>query len=355
MTFILNRISYADEEPCLPLIDTEAGPIDSVPLEAGETLPNMGVWFDTRYCTCGARLDPSDLEESSQAEIVIKTMCSECASRDFLNTCRIVGVKRPTGLQTVRCDGCFKYLTECSEGYCVYLAILTEDPSEVKVGTTKIKRIETRINEGGYAAMSLILPQEKSSFSLPEADYIEKNVLDGISLIHNSHILKIAQRFYRDIGFVGKTETKRNTLRALGLQPSEQLKNECRVIAEQAIKVSNNARMNSVPSRLRLEIEQTYLNENQIIDLSALQRIDEDCLYGLDVHVIKGRKYRELPAHTRVVAVKGSCVVYEDLDNHLFHSVVFGRNYQGREIFDPVKFLPNRHNSDLTQWMGVST
>jgi len=354
MTVILNRISYTDGEPCLPLIDTHAGITNPIPLIVNDPIPNIGVWFDARYCTCGSRLDSRDVDEAAQAEINIKTLCTKCGELDFVNVCSITGVKRsPTDLDSVRCAMCYKFMTECAEGYCVYVAILTDDPFEAKVGTTKLSRAETRIKEGGYAAMSVILPQEKSSFSLPEADYIEKRVIDEISFEHNSHIIRASQYFHRKIGYVGNVETKRNTLRALRLQPSEPLKNECESIAKKVVQHSNITRMVSLPSRLRLEVEQTYMNENEAIDRSALQRISENCLNNLDKHIINGRAYREMPAYSQIVAVKGDCVLLEDLNKRSFYSVVFSRgNYQGREIFNPAKVLPNRSNSNLRQWMS---
>jgi hypothetical protein len=95
------------------------------------------------------------------------------------------------------------------------------------------------------------------------------------------------------------------------------------------------------------------MNENEAIDPSALLHVTENCLNSLDKHIIKGRPYRELPARSKIVAVKGACVILEDLDRRSFYSVVFSRgSYQGREIFDPAMILPDRSNNDLRQWMS---
>lgn len=353
MPIIVNRLSHQGGEPCLPITDTGTHYTNELSLVPGLPPPSIGVWLDSRFCTCGNALNSREVDENAESQMTVKTMCPECETRDFFNVCSVAGVIRPPAQpSSVECVKCYKYLSECSSGYCIYVAIMTDHAQEVKVGTTKLSRVDARVREGGYAAMTVLLPRTRSSISLPEADYLEKRVIDGLSLAQSGMQLRVSQYFFKKVGYVGKPETKANTMKALGLLPSESVKLECEGLAEQVIQ-GVRGRAGSPSELVDLEIDRTCLNENDYVDFGALSKVDLSLLRPLERHIIKGRPYRELPASANVIGVKGFCVLISDSANGAYHSVLFDRrSYQGREAFDPAGVLPGRQNATLLQWFG---
>jgi len=353
MPTIINRLSHLSDEPCLPLTDTVTAETNDYPIVPGLPPPGIGAWLDSRFCTCGAALNPREVEENLEPALSVKTICSACEARDYLNVCRIAGVIRPlANPESIDCIRCYKYLHECSTGYCVYVAIMTDHPTEIKVGTTKLSRVDTRVREGGYAALSVFLPKSRSYLSLPEADYIEKKVIDGLQVKNDNGKMSVNQYFYRKVGYVGKDETKANTLKAFKLLPSDSLREECETLAHQVLSAVKSQKL-SESELLDLELDQTYLNGNDFVDFNALAKVDLSQLRPLERRVTRGRPYRELPATSTVVGVKGACVLVFSPEDREYYSILFDRrSYQGREAFDPSEVLPERQTATLLQWMG---
>lgn len=342
MPVIMERIDYRYEIPRIPFLDTETSNDYPFDLYTGGNLPKFGIWLDNRYCRCGRKLEsPAERKlnfEDPTLERALDYLCQDCAMEDRINICSLKGVSGLTVKEdTIECDKCYKWLSGCSSGYCVYLAILSDAAIEVKVGVTGLRRIHRRAAEGGYSAMAILLPEERNSLSLPEAHFIEKDLIRGLKVQWQNRILIVNEFFKRKIGFVGTDLTKRQTIAALLPPPSQQLQ---KMIDEIALSVVREVKTRGGLFKFSIAEQLASLEVVDIPDI-AYGDIDEKELRSIDLSDIvtlrrkqmHGRPIRVIPNPNTIIAVKGPCVLLKGLEK--YYSLRLSRYaVQGREIFD---------------------
>lgn len=340
MPVIMERVDYRNDIPRIPFLDTGNGNDYPLDLYSGGKLPEFGIWLDNWYCRCGRKLGRSAKMpiEDPALERVLDYMCPNCALEDRINACSLKGVPSLIVKEdAIECDKCYKWLSGCSSGYCVYLAILSDLAVEVKVGVTRLHRIHQRAAEGGYSAMAILLPKERNSLSLPEAHFIEKDLIKGLKVHWQSEILTVDEYFRRDIGFVGKALTKRQTIASLLSPPSQELREMIKEIALSIIVKAENRgykfRFSIAKQLASLELADIPDVTNGDVDEKKLRSIDLSGLTTLKTRKMRGRPYRVMPNPNTIIAVKGPCVVLKGSDR--CYSLRFSRQaVQGREAFD---------------------
>lgn len=318
MPTIMERVDYSTGVPRIPFLRTETSDKEFYELHAGSTFPRIGIWLDKRFCSCGKELGlpntTASYLENSNLKRILDYSCPDCALKDTVNVCSLKGIPRLiVDEEAVRCETCYKYPAVCASGYCVYLAVLSDKALEVKVGVTKCKNVKKRAAEGGYAAMAILLPPERDSLSLPEAQFIEKNLIKGMRIGFEKNIFVVDEAFKRDIGFVGKDLTKQQTIAALLSSPSKQLESMMTSIASKVIseaKKRGNVFGFSVVKRLALlEIVDIPEITNGDIDEKELLSIDPTNITTIRRKQMQGRPVRIVPNMNSIVAVKGPCVM----------------------------------------------
>lgn len=340
MPVIMERIDYRHDVPRIPFLDTGNGNDYPLDLYSGGSLPGFGIWLDNRYCRCGMRLDRTAKMsvEDPALERVLDYMCPNCALEDRINACSLKGVPSLiVSEDAIECNKCYKWLSDCSSGYCVYLAILSDLATEVKVGVTRLRRIPQRAAEGGYSAMAILLPRERNSLSLPESHFIEKHLIKGLLVHWQDKVFTVNEYFRRDIGFVGKALTKKQTIASLLSPPSQELREMIEEIALSLIvKVENRGdrfRFSIAKQLASLELVEVPDVTNGDVDEKKLRSMDLSDLTTLKTRRMRGRPYRAMPNPNTIIAVKGPCVVLKGADR--CYSLRFSRQaVQGREAFD---------------------
>ena len=342
MPIIMERIDYRCEIPSMPFLDTKTGNYHARDLYTGGNLPKFGIWLDKRYCRCGRSLESSaELElglEDPVLERALDYLCPVCAMEDRINLCSLKGIPRLIVRDSaIECDKCYKYPSFCSSGYCVYLAILSDAPIEVKVGITRVQRVHQRAVEGGYSAMAVLLPKERNFLSLPEAQFIEKNLVKSIRVHWQNRVLIVNEFFRRNIGFVGKDLTKRQTLAALLSPPSQQLRKTIEDIALSVIpeirRRGGLLKFSIVEQIAHLEIVDIPDVTNGDVDYKELKSIDLSDIVNLKRRQMHGRPIRLIPNPNKIIAVKGPCVLLRGAKK--CYSLRLSRfAVQGREVFD---------------------
>jgi len=342
MPIILEHIDYGYDVPRIPVLDTETGNDFSIDLYTGLVLPSIGIWLDKRYCQCGTELDlTSELSTNLDDPLLERAcdyQCPSCAAEDRLNTCSLKGVpKLIVSEDAVECERCYKYLSHCSSGYCIYLAILSGAATEVKVGVTRSQRIHQRAAEGGYAAMAILMPRARNSLSLPEAQFIEKEILKGIKIHWSDKTLLVDEIFRRNIGFAGKSQTKEQTLAALLSPPSDHFKGMIEEIAGSVIskaKLRSNIFQFPIADDLgALQLVETPDVTNGDIDEKEMKLANLSNMIHWKSRSVHGRRVRLVPSPNKVVAVKGPCVFLRTADE--FCPLRLSRfSIEGREVFN---------------------
>jgi hypothetical protein len=326
--------------PKIPFVETETQDDFSIDLQTGNSLDEFGMWYDARYCRCGRKLDFATDNENSVTEKKYGYLCPDCAAEDRVNVCSLTGV--PGFITTkgiLQCSrDCYKYLSNCAAGYCVYLAILSPTPAEVKVGVTGLHRITQRAAEGGYAAMAVLLPANSSSLSLPEAQFIEKKLIKGVQVLHQQRSLRVDEYFLREIGDVGKDTTKQITVAAMlsssSIQPKKAIEEIAQSVISKVGKQHSSCSSPVVKQLAALEVSSVPDVANGDIDEKELMTINFSKMITIKTKKIKGRSAKAIPFPNNIIAVKGSCVLLKSSD--YVYSLKLSRSaVEGREVFDP--------------------
>jgi len=352
MPIIVGHIDYRHNIPRIPFFETETGNDSSMYLHTGRSLNEFGIWQDARYCRCGKKIDSTlKLEhtlEDPELENACDYLCPDCAAEDNVNICSLKGVPDFIITEaTIQCKKCYKYLSNCASGYCVYLAILSNTPTEVKVGVTGLHRYTQRAAEGGYAAMVILLPKNSNSLSLPEAQFIEKKLIKGLRIWWQQKSLSVDEYFLRDLGDVGKDTTRQMTLAALLSPPSGQLTKIVEEIASSVIsrvrERSRNYNSPAVKQLASLEVVDYPDITNGDVDEEELNSINLSNMTTIKTRKLQGRPARLIPGSNRIIAVKGPCVLLRSSD--VIYSLKLSRSaVEGKEVFDP-KYITKVHNS----------
>lgn len=344
MPYILQRLEYYRTPPSIGVIDTDSGYSEDIELCAGQKVPGIAFWTDRRYCRCGSRITKPSSEEEFDPILTVNLnyMCPSCAKSDQLNSCTINGVWRDNKWR-VSCHRCYKWSSECANGFCVYIAMLNSSQTELKVGITRLGRKNQRAAEAGYSLMGILMPEGRNSLSLPEAEFLEKRVLSGQTIGSGVQALKINERFSRDIGMVGSDQTRKLTYDALLTYPTETDRGRFSEVLERVVR-SADARCSSymIDPEAReltpLTIAEIIEGQGFQVERAEFEKFAHNDLAGIDSQVFRGRRYRRIPDENRIIAVKGPCLVMETKGR----PVVFRMNKHsvaGREIFDPKKTI----------------
>jgi hypothetical protein len=350
MPYILQRLEYSDDGPRIGIIDTDSSYNHEIALNLGYEIPPFGIWGDKRYCRCGHKIVKRPATEADFDPILavnLNYLCPQCAQLDQLNRCIMYGVWRDNE-KGIACHQCYKWSSECINGYCLYIAMLTPSQSELKVGITRLGRKNQRAAEAGYSLMGIIMPEGRNSLSLPQAEFLEKKIISGQTITFEDQVLKINERFTRDLGMVGSEPTKKLTFDALLSEPSDEGKRKFTAILDRVAEIANTrcSAYESDPTATSLTPLRTaeIIEDRGVqIERRKLEGFNYQSLTGLTSRTFKGRRYRRIPLKNKIIGVKGPCIVLDTEES----PVVFRMNrysVAGREIFNPIATIDNKED-----------
>lgn len=350
MPYILQRLEYSGSNPQIGVIDTDSQESSEIDLGLGYDIPAFGFWTDRRYCRCGTVITKKQpLEEDFDPVLSanLNYMCPNCAKADQLNSCTISGVWRDER-DLIGCHRCYKWSSECVNGYCLYVSMLTRSQSELKVGITRVGRRNQRAAEAGYTLMGILMPEGRNSLSLPEAEFLEKRIISGQTIRFENQCVKINQRFTRDLGMVGSEFTQKLTHDALLTELTAEDRRKFIDMIDCILRSANAKCADYQADSAAIKLTPLFLAEliedrGIQVEREELSRIDPKNLVGLESKIYKGRRYRRIPIKNRIIAIKGPCIVM----NAQGTPVVFRLNkfgVAGREIFNPTTIID--HNSE---------
>lgn len=350
MPYILQRLEYSGSNPQIGVIDTDSQESSEIDLGLGYDIPAFAFWTDRRYCRCGTVIMRKEsLEEDFDPVLSanLNYVCPSCAKADQLNLCTINGVWRDER-DLVNCHQCYKWSSECVNGYCLYVSALTRSQSELKVGITRLGRRNQRAAEAGYTLMGILMPEGRNSLSLPEAEFLEKRIISGQIIRIANQYVKINQRFTRDLGMVGSEPTQELTYEALLTELTDEDRQKFTYVMDCVIRLANakcvDYQADSTATKLTPLFLAEVIEDHGIqVEREELARINPKNLIGLKSKTYKGRRYRRIPVKNRIVGIKGPCVVMDAEGT----PVVFRLNkfgVAGREIFNPITIVD--HKSD---------
>ncbi len=355
MPYILQRLEYSGHNPQIGVIDTDSQESSEIDLGLGYDIPAFGFWIDRRYCRCGAVImKKQSLEEDFDPVLSanLNYMCPKCAEADQLNLCTIHGVWRDEK-DLINCHQCYKWSSECVNGYCLYVSMLTRSQSELKVGITRLGRRNQRAAEAGYTLMGILMPEGRNSLSLPEAEFLEKRIISGQMIRIANQYVKINQRFTRDLGMVGSEPTQELTYEALLTELADEDRQKFNNVMDCVIRLANakctGYQSDSAAAKLTpLFLAEVVEDRGIQVEREELERINHKNLVGLKSKTYKGRRYRRIPVKNRIIGIKGPCIVM-DSDGM---PVVFRLNkfsVAGREIFNPITIVDHKSDEKETR------
>jgi hypothetical protein len=185
--------------------------------------------------------------------------------------------------------------------------------------------------------MAVLLPAERTSLSLPEAQFIEKDIMSGINIRWKQQILTTREAFRRDIGFARKDPTKLQTIAAFLSPPSLLLKAEIESVAlliiAEAKKRCRSFPFSAVERLSALEIVEIPEITNGDIQEDKLRSMDLSKLETLPKRRLLGRPCISIPSPNEIIAVKGPGIVLKN-ESRYYAFRLSRRSVQGREVFD---------------------
>jgi hypothetical protein len=353
LPYILQRLEYSGGNPRIGVFDTDSQYADEIDLGLGYDIPGFGFWTDKRYCRCGAKITKQKPSEDFDPVLAVNLnyMCPDCAKGDQLNWCTLYGVWRDDKVK-IGCHQCYKWSSECVNGYCLYVAALTLAPSELKVGITRLGRKNQRAAEAGYTFMGVLMPEGRNSLSLPEAEFLEKQIFSGQAISVGSQVLKINERFTRDLGMVGSELTRRLTYDSLLCNPTDEDRRRFTEIVEKVTQLANARCTNYVADDAAAGLTPLTLGEivedqGVQVEREELEKLNYNDLVGMKSKTFKGRRYRRIPTGNKIIGVKGPCIVL----NSQGAPLVFRLNKHsiaGREIFNPISIIDHKTDDKET-------
>jgi len=341
MPVILQRISHSRTPPTLGVVDTDIGEASEIDLTLGSSIPPFAIWTDSRYCRCGSRITKGkamDVDFDPMLSVSLNYMCQECAKEDQLNLCTIYGVWRDDRSK-VRCHQCYKWASECSSSFCLYLACLSSEEDEIKVGITRLGRRKERAREAGYTQMAILLPEDRNSLSLAEAEFLEKRIFSGTYVSWDGRSIKIGERFTRDIGMVGSEATRKLTYASFLQHPSESDRRFFSDLVQRVTEAGSQrclayAGDESAGTLTPLKMVELIEDSSGYAQEEILRGITSDRLSGIKTRTFKGRRYRRVPEPNQIIGVKGPCIILKSGDE--YPVLRLSKNAaSGRELFDP--------------------
>lgn len=348
LPYILQRLEYSGSCPKIGVIDTDSQFSDEIDLGLGYDVPGFGFWTDKRYCRCGALItkqQPPEDDFDPVLAVNLNYMCSSCAKADQLNWCTLHGVWRDDGTK-IACHQCFKWSSECANGYCLYIAALTPSLSELKVGITRLGRRRQRAAEAGYTLMGVVMPEGRNSLSLPEAEFLEKRIISGQAIRAAGETVRIYERFTRDLGMVGSDPTRKLTYDAFLSSSTDDGRLRFSEALESVILLANarlaNYHSDSAAAELApLAIGEIIEDQGVQMEREEFEKIRFNDLTGIKPKIFKGRRYRRIPAENTIIGVKGPCIVMTS-DGRPFVFRLNKHTIAGREIFNPTTTIDHK-------------
>jgi hypothetical protein len=350
LPYILQRLEYSGSNPKIGVTDTDSKESCEIDLGLGYDIPAFGFWIDRRYCSCGSVImKRQSLEEDFDLVLSanLNYMCPKCAKADQLNLCTISGVWRDER-DMINCHQCYKWSSECVNGYCLYVSMLTRSQSELKVGITRLGRRYQRAAEAGYTLMGILMPEGRNSLSLPEAEFLEKRIISGQVIRIDNQYIKINQRFTQDLGMVGSEPTQELTYNALLTELTDQDRQKFIKVMDCVIQMANakcvDYQADSAATKLTpLFLAEVIEDPGIQVERERLVRINPRNLINIKSKIYRGRRYRRIPINNRIIGIKGPCIVM-DADGT---PVIFRLNkfsVAGREIFNPITIIDRKND-----------